>query len=122
MVAQAPYSLSIVCLEVRDWPGMVVFYRDVLGLEAIELDPESEYGWLRAGPITLALRGVSEPAATQGTRVSLQFEVPIIERAVEALERAGCRFYIKRMNADDSYKIAYCYDPEGNALAVFEQR
>ncbi len=121
MAARAPYSLSIVCLEVRDWPGMVVFYRDVLGLETVELDPESEYGWLRAGPITLALRGVSEPAAAQSTRISLQFEVPSVEHAVATLERAGCRFYIKRMDADDAYKIAYCYDPEGNALAVFEQ-
>lgn len=119
MATQVPYSLSLVSLDVKDWPGMVVFYRDVLGLEAVELDPEHEYGWLRAGPITLALWGVSALPESPGTRVSLQFEVPSIEHAMQTLERAGCKFYLKRVDGD-SHKIAYCYDPEGNSLAVFE--
>jgi predicted enzyme related to lactoylglutathione lyase len=120
MMSQAPYALSIVSLEVNDWPSMIVFYRDVLGFQAIELDPEHEYGWLNAGPITLAFRGGKQAPAAPGTRVSLQFEVNRVEDAVQTLERTGCRFYDTKINPGDSYKVAYFYDPEGNALAVFE--
>ena len=113
------YALSIVTIDVWDWQGMVDFYQDALGLNAIELEPDERYGWLDAGSVVLAFRGVDEQVEQRGTGISLQFEVDDIERSIEELENSGCEFYDKQLEGEEGYRIAYFYDPEGNSLAVY---
>ncbi len=119
MAVESSYTLSIVTVDVSDWEGMVDFYQDVLGLNAIELEPEHRYGWLDAGTVVLAFRGVDEEQEKSGTGISLQFEVDDIDTAIKELEAAGAEFYDKQLEGEEGYRIAYFYDPEGNSLAVY---
>jgi predicted enzyme related to lactoylglutathione lyase len=120
LALESGFTLSIVTIDVSDWEGMVDFYQDVLGLNAIELEPEQRYGWLDAGTVVLAFRGVDDEQEGSGTSISLQFEVDDIEKAIEELEAAGAEFYDKQLDGgDEGYRIAHFYDPEGHALAIY---
>ncbi len=99
---------------------MVTFYREVIGLEPIVLQPEHRYGWLDAGGIRLSIfqKDVLEPA--EHSRISLQFEVEDLFGEMKKLEAKGCVFFDRQLNTDEGYRMAQFRDPEGNAIALYE--
>ncbi len=116
-----PLALDFVQIDVWDWERMAKFYQEILGLQPIFLEPEHRYGWLLAGPVKLALRGVSKKPEGSFSRTSLQFKVPDIDNAITQLEAKGCVFHDKQLSGTEGWKVAYFRDPEGNSIAVYCQ-
>ena len=113
------FSPTLLQLEVINWEQMVAFYRDTLGFRPMVLEPEHRYGWLDAGTITLAIRGITSKAEGVTAKLSMQIEVNNLEDAIELLEERGCQFTSKQFETGEAYQVAHFHDPEGNPLAIY---
>ncbi len=110
---------DILQIDVQDWSRMIAFYQETFGFAPLFLDAEHRYGWLQAGPITLALRGVEHFPEVENLRTALLFRVEHIDSMIGELEQRGCAFYDKQLQTGETYQIAYFRDPEGNSLAIY---
>ena len=117
---------------VRDIEEARKFYRDTVGLDASDVPGMS-------GLLQLALPGGAKvlvypkPDHAPASFTVLNFEVPSVERTVDALARQGVRFEIYRdgpvktdakgISRDPGGPtIAWFRDPAGNILSIVEQR
>ena len=98
-------------LPVADMNRALVFYRDVLGLEARFSSPDwTELAWRDA---TIALLG----GGTAEQRESwLGFYVDDLDSAVAAIEAAGCRTGPERREGPS--RLVTFTDTEGNSLTI----
>jgi catechol 2,3-dioxygenase-like lactoylglutathione lyase family enzyme len=93
--------LHFVELRVRDLSASITWYRDVLGLEVVQMD--------EAGRFVLLGGGVALKEGEPGGGVLLAFEV-------ESLERFGGE--VKA--SDEGYRRVRLSDPDGYAVTLFE--
>jgi len=107
-------------VRVADWPTMVRWYVDKLGLEPVLLDPAHEFAFLAAGSGRVGFKGVKDPGAVQErTRVRLVFAVPDVGRERDRLTEQGVRVSAPFDNHDEGYREIRLHDPEGNSLTLF---
>ena len=121
--------LGLPLLYVEDFPTMLAFYRDVLGLEPTDVDPGPGHtpgvNWAQlagdGGTIELfdhADFGTSRELSLPRTNgVVITFEVDDVDGAVERLRAAGVE--VPRIHRADWGEAAHFFDPEGNELQVF---
>lgn len=111
---------GIVEIEVLDWEEMKRFYCEVLGLDVLTIEDDHGYAWLCGSPIIVSLKRVDSRDSKARGGISLQFVVDDIENAISGLESKGCHFARKELDAAQHYRAAYFFDPEGNALAIYQ--
>jgi catechol 2,3-dioxygenase-like lactoylglutathione lyase family enzyme len=109
--------LSFVELSVRDWPGSVAWYRDVLGLGVLLRDEAGAFALLAAGPARLALKqGDPCPAG-----VLLAFEVGDLDAWLARLAGLGVWPEGPVKSSAEGYRRARLRDPDGHAVSLFER-
>jgi predicted enzyme related to lactoylglutathione lyase len=122
--AWRPTSVSQVHVTVRDLQLAVRFYRDQLGLDFLFEVPGQQMAFLQAGDTRIYL-GVAESPEFRSSPV-LYFEVPDIAAAHAAMQELGVEFLgephvVHRTEAGELW-MAFTRDPDGNAVAITEQR
>ena len=107
-------------LGVRDLDAALSWYSEVLGFEVLyKLD---EMGWAEVKTevpgVNVGLSQVEEVPAGGGA--TLTFGVRDIDAARQRLEGQGVRFDGDTQTIPGMVRIATFYDPDGNALMLFE--
>ena len=131
MAADAEFSLSAIgqiAVPVRDIEGATAFYRDTLGLRHLFSAPPG-MAFFDCDGVRLML-SVPERGETKGeappSKHVLYFRTDAIDRAAAALSSRGARFSgaPRVIHRTDAYELwmAFFHDPDGNVLALMEER
>jgi catechol 2,3-dioxygenase-like lactoylglutathione lyase family enzyme len=117
-----PTRITMVTVQVRDFDTAVTWYRDVLGLSVLYLEP-NEF-------CVLAPPGSEEPALALATdhpdRVAPRpgigwtpaLVVEDFDATVAELRQAGVTFDAQEEGADEGYRLVRILDPEGNPIGI----
>lgn len=117
-----PTRLMMVTVQVRDFDAAVAWYRDVLGLSVVWMEP-SDF-------CMLAPPGSEEPALALATdhpgRVSSRPGIgwaPVLvvedfDATVAELRERGVTFDAEEEGADEDYRLVRILDPEGNPIGI----
>jgi catechol 2,3-dioxygenase len=122
MPEQAP-RLSHVGLYVRDVPGMIAFYTDVLGFVVSDGAEDGRITFLSRNPSdhhqVVLVRGRETDAATAMVQqVSFNVgDLANVRRAFRKVRDAGCRG-IRPICHGNAWSV-YFQDPEGNQIEMF---
>jgi catechol 2,3-dioxygenase-like lactoylglutathione lyase family enzyme len=110
---------GLYCVEMRteNWPAMVAWYREVLGLRVLVRVVDDGYALLAAGDTRLAIITRSE-APQPSRRISLAFEVTDLPRLVERLADAGSPISHPARDPE-GLREAETADPDGNRIRLF---
>jgi catechol 2,3-dioxygenase-like lactoylglutathione lyase family enzyme len=101
------------------------FYTDILGLKVTESDGMLQLNIADSSPVLI----YPKPNHVPATFTVLNFPVPNIEKAVDALHKIGVRFEQyegdiktneKGISSGDGINVAWFKDPGGNILSVVE--
>jgi catechol 2,3-dioxygenase-like lactoylglutathione lyase family enzyme len=113
--------IALVTIQVRDFDGMVAWYRDVLGLSIGWFEP-NEFCTLNpaAGGSSLALATdhpdrISDRAGTGWTPT---LAVDDFDATLTRLREAGVTFDAAEEGADEGYRLVRIRDPEGNPIGL----
>jgi predicted enzyme related to lactoylglutathione lyase len=115
------YTPGLTCaLNVRDLNRGIAFYRDILGFKLLyQMD---EMGWCELETevpgVNVGLSQVEEAGGKGGA--TLTFGVSDIERARRQLEAKGVGFDGPTNVIEGMVKLATFYDPDGNALMLYQ--
>jgi catechol 2,3-dioxygenase-like lactoylglutathione lyase family enzyme len=113
--------VMMVTVQVRDFDGMVAWYRDVLGLSVLGLEP-GEFCVLRApnGSTTLGLATDHPDRIPErpGVGWAPTFAVDDFDAFVGGLRDSGVVFDAEEEGADEGYRLVRVRDPEGNAVGI----
>jgi catechol 2,3-dioxygenase-like lactoylglutathione lyase family enzyme len=111
----------MVTIQVRDFDGMVEWYRDVLGLTMLGLEP-NEFCLLKAptGSAAIALATDHPERISDGPPVGWTptFAVDDFDATVGMLRSRGVHFDADEEGADEGYRLVRITDPEGNAIGI----
>ncbi|MEM9483058.1 MAG: VOC family protein [Cyanobacteria bacterium P01_F01_bin.116] len=117
-------------LLVSDITNCCRFYRDLLGLAVVVENPS--YAEFKTAGQTISLFHREEMAAIIHTsdkpatadsqdKTVLIFTITDLDQTYTQLRQAGIHFdEPPTQNSDFNLKIAYCRDPEGNLIGLFE--
>jgi predicted enzyme related to lactoylglutathione lyase len=109
-------SLDFVEIRVSNWPVAMAWYKDLLGLEVVQLVEEDQFALLRAGSAQLALKGGE---ARPGT-VQITFEVEELEKAVNELQALGVPLDSPLQSSPEGYRDVILSDPDGYRVCLFD--
>jgi catechol 2,3-dioxygenase-like lactoylglutathione lyase family enzyme len=111
----------MVTVQVRNLDAMVAWYRDVLGLEVLGLEP-GEFCLLRApdGSTTIGLATDHPDRIPErpGVGWTPNFVVDDFDSFVGGLHDRGVTFDAEEEGADEGYRLVRVRDPEGNAVGI----
>jgi len=114
-------QISLVTVQVRDFDGMVAWYRDVLGLEVEWLEP-SQFCVLNpqgGGPsLALATDHPDRIADVPAKGWTPTFTVEDFDATVRHLRTTGVVFDADEEGADEGYRLVRVRDPEGNPIGL----
>jgi predicted enzyme related to lactoylglutathione lyase len=113
----ADLTLFMTELQVGDWPGLVSWYVEVLGLRPVLRDEAGGFALLAAGPGRLALKRATAPGS--GGRVRLVFLVGDIEAEKDRLHARGVAVSEPAENPREAYREVRLTDPEGTPITLF---
>lgn len=116
-------KLGQVSVNVHDLPRAVAFYRDTLGLQF--LFEAGHLAFFRCGDVRLMLSLPETPEFDHPGSV-LYFQVGDIDAAHRALREKGVEFVdaphrIAKVGSRETW-MSFFRDPEGNLLALMEER
>jgi catechol 2,3-dioxygenase-like lactoylglutathione lyase family enzyme len=105
---------------VRDWPAAVRWYTDVLGLAVAYMEEDDQFCLFETGGAALALAGdhPEQAASTAENRLAPSFQVADLDGELERLRAAGVRIDPVIDGADEGYRLARIWDPEGNRIGL----
>ena len=111
----------MVTIQVRDFDQLVEWYREVLGLKVLGVEP-GEFCLLRVGrgSTTLAL-ATDHPERIQnqaGAGWTPTISVNDFDAFVAGLRARGVVFDAHEEGADEGYRLVRVLDPEGNAIGI----
>lgn len=117
-----PTRLMMVTVQVRDFDAAVAWYRDVLGLSVLELEP-SEFCVLAPpgseGPaLALAADHPDRIPPRPGVGWTPTLVVDDFDATVAELRQLGVAFDAEEEGADEGYRLVRVLDPEGNPIAI----
>ena len=114
-------QIAMVTAQVRDFDAMVAWYRDVLGLTVLWLEP-GEFCSLAAsdgGPVlALATDHRDRIPDRPGVGWTPNFTVDDFDATVAALREQGVVFDAEEEGADEGYRLVRVRDPEGNPIGI----
>lgn len=113
-------DLFMIVLKVADWPGMVNWYVERLGLLEILVDEQHRFALLAAGGGRLALQGDQGGGSTRrDDGVRLVFLVPDVDHERTRLLDKGIEVGAPIDNLLEGYREIRFRDPEGTSLSFF---
>lgn len=110
---------GLYCIELRtsNWPALVQWYRDVLGLRVLVRVIDDGYALLEAGESRISL--ISRPSPGEPSkRISLAFEVADVPKICARLEAAGSPITHPKTDRE-GLREANTTDPDGNRIRLF---
>jgi len=110
----------MVTLQVRDFDRLVGWYRDVLGLSVVGIEPD-EFCLLSAGGSTMVALATDHPEripASAGVGWTPTLAVGNFDEFVAGLREQGVVFDAEEEGADEGYRLVRVRDPEGNAVGI----
>jgi catechol 2,3-dioxygenase-like lactoylglutathione lyase family enzyme len=114
-------QLMMVTAQVRDFDSTVAWYRDVLDLEVVGLEP-GEFCVLRAPHgstmIGLATDHPDRIPERPGVGWAPTFAVDDFDAFVAGLRSRGVTLDAEEEGADEGYRLVRVRDPEGNAVGI----
>jgi predicted enzyme related to lactoylglutathione lyase len=110
-------TLFAVEIRTTQWPELVAWYRELLGLEVLLRVVDDRYALLGAGPARLAILGREATDPVSG-RWSLGFEVADLEVTRRALAAAGVEAPPATANPEGFRELVIA-DPDGNRIRLF---
>ncbi|HSV35493.1 MAG TPA: VOC family protein [Ramlibacter sp.] len=116
-------EVRIATVRADDWPEMVRYYRDSLGLKQKFADEASQYAMFEGGPIQVAVEGPAKPAFVRGARAGatlLNFQVADLSATLQALTDHGARVLTKVCHGP-GYDFVAVGDPEGNEHIIYQR-
>jgi catechol 2,3-dioxygenase-like lactoylglutathione lyase family enzyme len=110
---------GLYCVELRtdNWPRLLEWYRNVLGLRVLVRVAEDGYALLEAGETRIALLGRASINPPSG-RMSLAFEVDDVPRLCARLEEAGSPLTHPATDKEGLREVT-TFDPDGNRVRLF---
>ena len=108
-------EIAFFAYSVRDVPGAITFYRDVLGLEPSDLFSE-HWAEFNVGNATFGI-GNGEPLGYEpGKSSGAAFEVDDIVAMRDKLIAAGIN--VSEIKSFPNCSAAFAHDPEGNKFSL----
>ena len=101
-----------VAFKVNDYANAVRFYRDVMGLNVLEIAQGSAE--FKCGPITFY------PEERDNSALYFEFRTDNLEAAKGEFIGAGCR--IEPGETGENFNSFYVHDPYGFAFHVYEEK
>ncbi len=110
---------ALYCIELRtsNWPKLVDWYRNVLGLRVLVRVVDDEYALLEAGDNRLAIVARQTPGEAT-IRISLAFEVSNVQEIVARMRVAGAPVSYPARDPE-GLREAETADPDGNRIRLF---
>jgi catechol 2,3-dioxygenase-like lactoylglutathione lyase family enzyme len=111
----------MVTVQVRDFDGMVAWYRDVLGLGIGWLEPGEFCTLTMTGGDTVLALATDHPdriSARPGTGWTPSLAVDDLDDLVARLRDHGVPFDGEEEGADEGYRLVRVRDPEGNVIGL----
>jgi predicted enzyme related to lactoylglutathione lyase len=127
-----PREIGVLLLRVHDFPKMLAFYRDALGLPLSGIHPGGVHkplvNWARFEPLGTAIELFDESLSTTNppplprhNALVIAFKVPDIRATYEELRRRGVAF--PRGIGEEAWGwYVHFKDPEGNGLQLYQPR
>ena len=113
-------DLFMTVVRVTNWPSIVRWYTDTLGLVPVVLDAEHEFALLQAGGGRLGLKGVKAArGAHERIKIRLVFQVKDVENERRKLIERGVVVSPPIENREEGYREIRLHDPDGNSLTLF---
>jgi catechol 2,3-dioxygenase-like lactoylglutathione lyase family enzyme len=113
--------IMMMTVQVRDFDTSVAWYRDVLGMEILGVEPD-EFCLLRAphGSTTIGLATDHPDRIPErpGVGWTPTLAVDDFDAFVSALRQRGVVFDAEEEGADEGYRLVRIRDPEGNAVGI----
>ena len=116
-------ALDMIAVRVRDWPAMVRWYEEILGLTLYHREDDDLFAVLGVGDgATLALVGEHPVVLGTENRVIPGFQVEDLDATLKQLEGKGVLPEDTEGGHDGAYRLARIRDPEGNLLQLYWTR
>jgi catechol 2,3-dioxygenase-like lactoylglutathione lyase family enzyme len=117
-----PSEIMMVTVQVRDFEAAVAWYRDLLGLSVLVLEP-GEFCMLAppgsSGPaLALATDHPDRIPVRPGTGWTPTLAVADFDATVGELRARGVTFDAGEEGADEGYRLVRVLDPEGNPVGI----
>jgi catechol 2,3-dioxygenase-like lactoylglutathione lyase family enzyme len=117
-----PTGIMMVTVQVGNFDAAVRWYRDVLGLSVLSLEP-NEFCMLvppgSEGPaLALATDHPDRISPRPGIGWAPTLVVDDFDATVAELRRRGVTFDAEEEGADEGYRLVRVLDPEGNAIGI----
>lgn len=117
-------NLAHASVLVRDLPGALVFYCDVLGMSIDSARPDLGYpgAWLNVGAQQIHLLALPNPdpitgrPAHAGRDRHTAVNISDLDKLKNQLQQAGIGYTLSRSGR----RALFCRDPDGNALEFIE--
>ncbi|PZC47502.1 MAG: hypothetical protein C1O27_001449 [Chloroflexi bacterium] len=118
-------GIGIIALKCKDWEGMIIFYRDTLGLPVRLVDEAHKYAMFFTGDVRFAIEDIgiapANPPEPDQSVVVVNFRVEGLEGTVAELSAKGVAFS-SDIRQGPGYRYAKFADPEGNQHVLFERQ
>ena len=114
-------KLAGVTVYVRDWPAAMAWYRDVLGLEVVALEPEDQFCMLSVGSgfIGLACDHPEYAVGAHENRLAPSLQVDDLDATMAMLRGRGVKVDDGIDGEGEGYRLSRFWDPEGNRINLF---
>lgn len=113
--------IMMMTVQVHDFDRMVTWYRDVLGLDVLGVEP-GEFCVMGAGQcsttIGLATDHPDRIPERPGVGWTPTFAVDDFDSFVSTLRQRGVVFDAEEEGVDEGYRLVRVRDPEGNAVGI----
>ena len=122
MALMRPTQIMMTSVQVRDFDAAVAWYRDVLGLSVLALEPD-EFCMLvppgSTGPaLALATDHPDRISPRPGIGWAPVLVVDDFDATVAELRQREVTFDAEEEGGDEGYRLVRILDPEGNAIGI----
>jgi catechol 2,3-dioxygenase-like lactoylglutathione lyase family enzyme len=122
MAFMRPTQVMMVTVQVRDFDATVAWYRDVLGLSVLSLEPDEFCMLVPPGSTGPALALATDHPDRISPRAGIGWApilvVEDLDATVAELRQRGVSFDAEEEGADEGYRLVRVLDPEGNAIGI----